>query len=169
MSWGRGTGVHRVLRKLSLRTTPTKWQRENVALDAQSPFFAVNLVPLYIDKGFHVAPTPPPLVDIRTGAVVCEGTTAPAATPDLDVARIVSSTEATMTDQSAQAKFEFLLRMMERSGALGRGDAWSKAEAVLTQMSHMEGCGGDLQKLCEHWKGGHMWTCHCKCGKFFRL
>lgn len=37
------------MHKLALRTNPTQWQRENLALGPGSPWSAVNLVPLYGD------------------------------------------------------------------------------------------------------------------------
>jgi hypothetical protein len=59
-------GNRRILRKLSLRTLPTKWQKKNVPLGARSPWFVVNLVPLYIDK--EMKPNASPAMNTRSAA-----------------------------------------------------------------------------------------------------
>eukprot|EP00884_Botryococcus_braunii_P019944 jgi/Botrbrau1/6633/Bobra.104_2s0020.1 len=61
------TKVTRILRKLSLRTEATKWQKANVPLDSRSAWFAVNLVPLYIDKGLKID-MPPGSIRVPSGS-----------------------------------------------------------------------------------------------------
>lgn len=141
--------MRRVLRKLSLRTIPTKWQRENVPLDAQSPYFAVNLVPLYVDKGAEEAAGPLPSMNIPSGTVEPGGTNGPAAAPDVYWADLLASMKSKLEDPRVRAVVESARRSVEHSGGQEGGDVGSEAEAMLTEMSRMAGCGGDLQKLFE--------------------
>eukprot|EP00884_Botryococcus_braunii_P019941 jgi/Botrbrau1/6630/Bobra.104_2s0017.1 len=143
----------RILRKLSLRTEATKWQKANVPLGDRSPWFAVNLVPLYADK---VLPT-----SFGSGASFASGC---ATTPKPPFGPgALSSFEAAFKSTSGMwnqsmpglsgdaAAADVAAKVLPSAAAkAGCEGGEGHVKALLEEMCNVGGFGGDLSKLAAY-------------------